>query len=344
VTGTIRILGDGVAAWCCARLLEGSGFGLVVETLDRPKVPALMVSDATQKLLGDVFERRDLFEGLPRIRKRIVSWGEQARTQTFPHSAVVVAETDLVDRIRLPLAPSSSAECSEADWTILASRPLPSTSVEHQFGSRIATASRVKLAAGHDGHSCWVESLERGWLFLLPGGGEEGWLLSVGDAASSLLGESRLIGAQIVEIVRTAGSFACHPRIAEPLSVPGWLACGTAAVSFDPLCGDGTGYASREAILGAAVVRAVAAGGDVDPIVAHYRTRLVAGFMRHLEVCLEFYQTGGSGPWWNQEVNSLHDGLEWCRQQLDGAGGFQYRLNGFDLESIDQSALRRTHS
>ena len=30
----------------------------------------------------------------------------------------------------------------------------------------------------------------------------------------------------------------------------GWLACGTAAMGFDPICGDGTGYAVREGILG----------------------------------------------------------------------------------------------
>jgi len=301
-----------------------------------------MVSDATQNLLGDVFERRDLFDSLPRIRKRIVSWGEHARTRAFPHSAVVVAEIDLLDRIRPPLASSSGEGCSEEDWTILTSRPLPSTSVEHQFGTRTAKASRVKLKTGHDVHTCWVESLERGWLFLLPGNGGEGWLLSVGDVASSLLGESRVVAAQISEVASTAGSFLCHPRIAEVLCAPGWLACGTAAMSFDPLCGDGAGYASREAILGAAVVRAVAAGGDVDAIMAHYRTRLVAGFKRHLEVCLEFYQTGGSGPWWNQEVNSLRGGLEWCRQQLIGAGCFRYRLNGFALESIDQATSHRT--
>jgi len=43
---------------------------------------------------------------------------------------------------------------------------------------------------------------------------------------------------------------------------PDWLACGTAAVAFDPICGDGTAQAMREAILGCAVITAIGEGGD----------------------------------------------------------------------------------
>jgi hypothetical protein len=294
-----------------------------------------MLSEATQNLLRDVFQREDLFDGLPQVQKRVVAWGPDCSVLTFPHSAVVVAEQVLLDRIRQPLATHIHEDGGDAEWTIQASRPVRAGSVEHHFGSRIATASTVKLKAGHDRHTCWIESLDRGWLFLLPAGDETGWLLSVGDSTVSPLAESRVVAAQVAEVGEIVGQFSSHPRMAEPLCQPGWLACGTAAVGFDPLCGDGTGYATREAILGSAVVRAVAGGEDVDAVVAHYRNRLVAGFKKHLEVCLGFYQTGGNGPWWNQEANSLRRGLLWCRRQLDGASGFRYRLNGFALEPID---------
>ena len=106
-------------------------------------------------------------------------------------------------------------------------------------------------------------------------------------------------------------------------------------MGFDPLCGDGTGHATREAILGAAVVHAVSDGANVDHVTAHYRSRLLAGFKRHLGVCREFYTAGQCGPWWQKELEELHRGLEWCGNELAGTAGFTYRLNGFALEPIE---------
>jgi flavin-dependent dehydrogenase len=198
----------------------------------------------------------------------------------------------------------------------------------------MASASAVKLKTGCDPGACWIESLDHGWLFLLPGG-DRAWLLSVGDSAETLLAQSLLISEQIAETSASRGTFPSHPRIAEPLCEPGWLACGTAALGFDPLCGDGTGNAIREAILASAVVRAGIDGADVGALVAHYGNRLVAGFKRHLEACREFYQAGHSGPWWDQELNSLDRGLDWCARRLEGAPVFRFRLSGFALEAID---------
>jgi len=198
----------------------------------------------------------------------------------------------------------------------------------------MATASPVTLKQGCDAEACWIESREGGWLFLLPSGEGGGWLLSVGDSAEALLGGSRLVAGQIAGIGGTVGSFPAQPRIAEPLGEAGWLACGTAALGFDPLCGDGTGNAAREAILGAAVIRAAAGGADIPPLVAHYRWRLLVGFQRHLEACRQFYKTGHASSWWDQELEALDRGLAWCARQLEKAPAFRYRLNGFVLEPV----------
>jgi hypothetical protein len=331
---TVLIRGEGVAASCCARLLDRAGLPLAFEAVNRPKLPAIMLSDATQKLLGDVFERGDLFQGLPRISKRVVLWGARSEPLSFPHSAVVISEQKLLNRIQ-PQSPHLACEkAGEPAWTIHSARPLPESAVEHHFGSRMATASPVKLIAGCDTEACWVESVDSGWLFLLPGGVESAWLLSVGDAVDALLAKSRLVAGQIGEIGLAGGRFPAHPRIADPLCGTGWLACGTGAMGFDPLCGDGTGHATREAILGAAVVHAVSDGANVDHVTAHYRSRLLAGFKRHLDVCREFYTAGQCGPWWERELEELYQGLEWCNDQLAGTTGFIYRLNGFALERV----------
>src|SRR5688572_27863107 len=52
---TVRIRGDGIAASCCARLLEHAGLDLIIERSSRVKLPAVMLGETTQKLLRDIF-------------------------------------------------------------------------------------------------------------------------------------------------------------------------------------------------------------------------------------------------------------------------------------------------
>lgn len=334
---SVSIRGGGIAACCCTRLIRRAGFQVATQRADRPKLPAIMLSETTQRLLEDVFERNDLFRGLHRIRRRVVLWGDNAEPVVLPHAALVVSEQVILDRIQAELAPGERQEEEVAEWSIFAARLGPPADrplfLEHNFGCRMASAWPVTLkTAAAD--ACWIESQREGWLFLLPCDQRSGWLLSVGAPAEAMLAGSRLVAAQIGETGGSAGSFPSHPRIAEPLAAPGWLACGSAALGFDPLCGDGAGHATREAILGAAVIRAAFQDADVPGVVAHYGARLVAGFRRHLEVCREFYESGGSGPWWNQQIAELDRGLDWSSLELAKFPGFRYRLNGFSLEEV----------
>jgi len=325
----IKVVGDGVAARGCARLLDRSGFGLMLEGSPRPKIPAIMIGATTQGLFRDTFGRADLFRGLPAITRRVVAWGPGSDELTLPHSAVIASEEDLL--ARLP-SPTESAETTDANWTIIASRPLPEGCSEQHFGSRTARAVPVRLREDADRAACWVESMAAGWLFLIPCANDGGWLLEVGAPGDMLLPGSRLVSRQIAKAAGEAVLFPAYPRIAWPLCGPGWLACGAAALSFDPLCGDGSGNAIREAILAAAVLRAIQRGGDEAALLAHYRGRLLAGFKRHLEVCEGFYRTGGSTSWWRAQHQAVCAGAEWCARELAGTPIGRYRIRGFDLE------------
>jgi len=331
--GDIVVRGDGIAALCCARLIAQAGFHIIAEGPARPKVPAVLLSEATQKLLQDVFGRSDLFRGLTRVNRRIVEWGHEAKPTELPHSAVVVSERELLDRIRQAEVVESSEDRAPTGWAIFAAPPLPDAVKERPFGSRFASVAAVKLKASSPTDACWIESLDDGWLFLLPVG-DEAWLLSVGNPVESLIARSHLIADQVQEMHPTKGGFASHPRIADSLCVEGWFACGTAALAFDPLCGDGAGNAVREAILASAAVRAVIEGADMDSIFAHYRSRLVAGFHRHLKLCEEFYRSGGRGPWWEEQLAATLQGVEWCQSVRFDPPTVRYRLNGFSLEAI----------
>jgi len=185
----------------------------------------------------------------------------------------------------------------------------------------MAVAAPVEMA---ETGSCWIESLTSGWLFLVPG-----WLLAVGGKPDVLLAESRLVAGQILSCGPAGAEFPAYPRITDPLGGPGWLCGGTAAIGFDPLCGDGTGHALREAILAAAVIRAAAGGANIDSLLAHYRARLVAAFRRHLMVCRQFYATGGSGDWWRAELERIDQGIAWCCVDPP----FRFQLDGFELRT-----------
>jgi hypothetical protein len=328
----VLVRGDGVAAYCCAHLLRQAGIPVALDHTDRPRLPAIMLSESALSFIADTFGHKDLFRDLPRIRTRVVQWGSAPDPITLPHSAVVVSEQMLLDNLRPSAAVAESAD--KPGWRVLASG-RPPASAEQRFGSRTATALTVDLK-NDDISGCWVESTEEGWLFLVGTKGK-GWLLSAGAEAGMNLERSRLVAKHIDRLGEPLGRFPASPRIAVPLCRAGgerWLACGTAALAFDPLCGDGAAHAVREAILATAAIRAVFAGAPADEVLAHYEARLTAGFERHLAYCSGFYHTGGQGPWWNAELQALERGIAWCRDRLSEFPEFRYRLNGYQLEAI----------
>jgi hypothetical protein len=302
------------------------------QPVDRQRIPVLLLSESAQSLICDVFGRRELFRDFPRIRRRVVAWGRSATVVELEHSAIVLSE----DRLLECLGPALPADgpVKDVDWTIYASRPLPAAVSEHRFGSRMASATAVELKSTAEPATCWIESVEDGWLFLISTTRGSGSLLSVGLGTDALLAESQLIREQIATSQPAVGQFPASPRIVSPLGDLWWLACGTAAMAFDPICGDGTAHAVREAILAAAVISAAARGEAVEQLLAHYETRLIAGFHRHLSMGLSYYGSGGSGPWWRAESEAIREGLHWCGRQLSRHPKYRYQLAGFDLCAI----------
>jgi flavin-dependent dehydrogenase len=330
----VVIRGDGVASYCCAYLLHRAGLSVSLEPVDRPRLPVIMLSDHALALIRDVFERPGLFNDRPRIRERVVAWGVDSKRVRVGHSAVVVSEELLLENLRPDLSAPGKSNGTTPDWTIFASRPLPPAAAEQHFGSRIASAVPVTLSAGVDSGACFIESLDQGWLFLIPNSTTTAWLLAVGDSPDHLLKTSRVVSPQIAELKSNAGEFPAYPRILSPLCVPGWLACGTAAMAFDPICGDGTAHAVREAILAAAVIRSVAKHGLQDDVLSHYEARLVAGFQRHLAHSREFYRSGGDGEWWRTELVGIERGIKWCHNKLGKNFNFRYQLRDFELYAV----------
>ena len=335
----VSIRGSGVAALCSAHLLSRAGMRVSVEGTQRPRLPVVMLSGPSLALLHDVFGDLSCLADLPRIRRRVVAWGADAEPVTVPHSAIVSSEATLLG---LFAHKQNSHAKSGPGWSIVAAPPFATETQTHPFGDRYASVASVRFTETAPSDACFAESLENGWLFLIPNAPRRGYLLAAGGDLETMLAQSRLVAPQINCVESIQGQFPAHPRIQWPLCGEGWLACGTAAMSFDPLCGDGVAHAVREAILASAVVQAVAQGADPDSLLAHYRARMTAGLARHIRLCEEFYQTGHHSDWWTSQLTALRAGEDWCARRVSesaseqptGEAKFRYQLQGFELHAV----------
>lgn len=331
----IPVEGDGIASVCVARLLRDADIPCLSERQQRPKVAAILLSHATQHLLRTIFPttttQDDVFDGFLPIRQRIVLWGDAKEAVTLPHVGLVAPEDVLLKRLWNQIdSCNEKPVAAPFQWQI---RTLATQSVM-RFGHRHAHIAAAQLRSSAPDNTCWVESVHDGWLFLLPLGEARATLMAVGNEPNALLQNSRLISNQLDSVSSVSALIPAAPQLATVLAKPGGIACGSAAMNFDPLCGEGAGNAVREAFLAVAIVRASLQGHPVDALIKHYEDRLRLGFARHLEICLQFYQSGGTGTFWKEQVDALHQGMPHLTALLSQAQAPRYRLVERDLIPI----------
>lgn len=318
----VAIEGGGIAAACCARRLEQAGVAADWRARGKRAVPAIMLSDPARALLRDCLSQPDLFAANRRIAKRIVAWGGQ-KPVALPHAAVMLGAGDL------DFAPAETdASAVQPDMTIRTT--IAADEPMHRYGDRQGEAMQVRLLQA-DVAACIVESVNDGWLFLIPSTPETGWLLAIGGSCDALLDQSRHIAPHISLQGALPARFDTTPRMLNTMAAPGAIACGSAAMAFDPICGDGTALAVRQAILASAIVCALQEGEDEAELLGHYRAMMVAAMRRHLRLSSEFYATGGTGPWWRAQHQAIEQGFSELSAILDREPPPRFSLQGFRL-------------
>jgi hypothetical protein len=328
----VGIRGSGIAATTCAYLLNGAGLRVASEAAHRAPVPTILLSDPALALLRDVFGQPGLFADSPRIKRRVVAWG--GAPVVVPHGAALASE----DAVQAALARDETVAAGDpGDFTIHAAPPMPLGEMR-VFGDRNAVATKVQLRDPACSQEGQVEAVSDGWLFLVPAGAGEGWLLGVGGTLDDLLAQSGLIAPVVDAIGAVSMPFLAAPRLHLPLCGDDWLACGTAALGFDPICGDGTAQSVREAILASAVLIGIAEGGDAAALLTHYQSMLIAAMRRHLLLCAQFYASGGTGDWWRAQHDALMDGHRWCTGLLAKMPEPGFVLDGVRLLPRRQAA------
>jgi len=190
--------------------------------------------------------------------------------------------------------------------------------VRRSYGRRCVISTEALLVRESDRNTCWIESLPDGWLFLAPV--EDGHAVlqamvsrTPTDPSSVLLGlleQSMMREICVINSDHPVQSFDAAPQISEPLCGPGWIAIGEAAVSLDPVCGDGVGYATRGAALAAGVINGIGSGLSPEDCFSHYRQRLCNTFSAHLRSVLNYYNNAFSSLAWQSEIETMKDGFK----------------------------------
>src|SRR5262249_18408498 len=153
-----------------------------------------------------------------------------------------------------------------------------------------------------------------------------------------LLADTHRVGRLTRGPVRACAVFEAAPWIREPLCRPGQIAAGEAAARLDPLCGDGTGFAVRSAILAASVIDGISRGRPVGAALRPHRHRLHLAFAQHLRTCLAFYTTAGFDASWTAEREHTTDALSRLEAKLARWRGFKLALQGIALTPVGAPA------
>jgi flavin-dependent dehydrogenase len=252
----------------------------------------------------------------------------------FPRGNIAPPSLAKPDRAQLNIQQSNDFN---GRFEVQAMPPFPAGETL-RFGERLSATARVTFRTDAPAHTCWIEAVDTGWLFLIPDGFGEAWLLTVGGDARTLVQDAPLIGPLIDVLAPTGSQFDTSPRMLAQLAEDDWLACGTAAIAFDPICGDGTAQAAREGILASAVVGALARGEEPALLATHYHSLLLSSLRRHLQLSLPFYANGGAGRWWHEQYAAARAGYEQTTALLAKLPEPRFALHGFDLVRREQAA------
>lgn len=280
----VTITGSGVAALCCAALLSRRGIGVRLRPVRRPAIPVLAIDDDTLQLLRSIFDHPLPMAATAYTKARVVDWSDGEAPAELQHHLHVVEERELLRALREALPPLQGGGVTQ----IVATGGLPTR--RYRFGRRRMTGGA--LVQVKKGDAAYMTAGEKGWEFSLPWHDGKRW---VQTAASG-----------------SRAGVAIAPALRWPLYGKDWFACGSAAMTMDPVCGDGVGYASRSAIWLCDLLT------DLGPNAAgpFYAARLALAFRAHLAACLALYSRARFAQHWEGELAATERGLAAMDQLL----------------------------
>lgn len=360
------IIGSGVAGLTCAYLLARQGWEIEIYKSSSRISPTLVLNDITCDLLQDIWQLEDKFwQNFYVLDRRRIRWGMEASVLNIEQLSMVINGNCLVKLLEKRLLQvykqgvylnESPPKLDQAnifdfghDWVVDAGGRKSAIAQNlgkgkrHMFGRRCILSTEVKLSKGSHQTACWMETVADGWMFLVPLGEHRGLLQYmvpiVREEASQMLMHSveasQTIKSLVDSFLSSIAVFPAFPQMLSSLCSHQWIAVGDAAISFDPISGDGTGYAIRGAILATSVMNSIAFQNLANnQYLHHYTQRLQSTFVSHLKQCLKYYSAAFSSSTWKAETKPIQDFLYNNRYEFVTTDSFVYRLNKLNLVPV----------
>ncbi|WP_089932856.1 hypothetical protein [Candidatus Entotheonella palauensis] len=312
-----------MSTYACAALLSRRGWHCDVFAPGHTRAAdtvTLVLNDVCETLLYELFPNGGWDRLGYRLHRSDVLWGHASQSQRITRPAIAVRREVLLSHLQaqcrqLPHVVIHDEASPDGDqaaayaWRINPRSPTPGPPGAIYAGQRVLLASRAHVLADADRTCCYIESVVDGWLFLIPTGGTGAVIQAMlpgapqdgEESLQNLLAQSWLI-APLINGLEEVSGFTAAPRMHLPLAEPRLLRMGEAAVRLEPLSGEGSAFALRNAILAAAVL--TAGSGEEEAVVQqHYQHRLLRSFLAHLDGCVKFYrQAFARHAAWQQEI------------------------------------------
>jgi hypothetical protein len=337
----LLIRGGGASAWATAAAAGALGCEVFLDPGTASPRPPIILNAVTVRILRDLIG--DLTELTAKawvIERRVVGWGP-GRPAVVNEPGLVVPSSALTDALErftrrkmgggLRTGEASAGLEPDFDWIL----DCAGGGLQTVWGRRVMLVGGVRFATGAANSASWIDSFPGGWLFWFPVGPGAGIIqvmlpdstefprecIQEALAASSLASQSLWLDDSEVQVYRAAPGFRTHFREARAVAV------GSGAARLDPLCGDGTGFSLRTALLAAAVADHCRHAPTAEAPWRHYCSRVAAATAHHLRACDRFYSMAESGDTWSRELELGRQGLAML-ETLHPPHSSAYRLVG----------------
>jgi flavin-dependent dehydrogenase len=354
----ILIIGGGIAGLTCAHLLAGRGWEIEIWDKLSKSSPTLIINDVTRYVLQDIWQlETDFWYDFHLLTSRQVAWEKDTEVLTIVEDSLVVKGNSLIEKLKLHLLNQKQIYINETPpnldnicrqdyaWIIDASGRNSTTALNFgkgrrsQFGQRCILSQTVMLTSANHYNACWMETISDGWIFFAPIDNQQALIqcmlpniIKEPLPILTLLEETNFIKTFIDKITTHPTIFAAYPQLLTPLCGNGWIAVGDAALSFDPISGDGTGYALRTAILATSVINSISNSNlNTKECFNHYNLRLNRTFFQHLEQCIKYYSSAFNSREWKIEIELMKLSLQKYKDMQLIFDEFAYNLKDFQL-------------
>jgi hypothetical protein len=328
--------GSGLSAAACHVLLQRFGWNTSGDGMTErdSSVPFLVVNAATWRLIADIFGRVPPSACV--TARRVVAGSHLPEVFAIAEQHYVVRNSAL-QIFGEPWLRSAGA----ADQSI-ETRPEGGSSAWISSGRRVAWFSRAHSELPEAARSLIFEFVGGGWVFWAPTGDNTGFVQFVlpdtqpgADACRYLWRSTRLARRAItVEDEWLARAIPCAARVRRHIIDNLTTRCGSAAMRWDPIAGDGTGAALRSSILACAALRFAAAHPtEREAVWRHYGARLTRAFQGHMNACGRYYAEARLSAGWDLEMIAIRQAAAAAAECHKDESEFCYRLQNLSLFS-----------